>query len=406
MASARVRRALFWLPVGLAVAGTLAWLLRPQPVAVDLATLRRGPLQVVVSDEGETRVREVFVVSAPVPGFLHRVEVHAGDPVQALETVVAAIEPADPSFLDARTAAEARAAVEAAEAARAHGAAEVRRAAAEDEFARSELARQESLAAGGVASQSALDAARRHARVARAALEEARAGLAVHEADLARARARLVAPRARRERSVACDCVDVYSPVTGRVLRVLRESEGQIMAGEPILEVGDPADLEIYVDLLSTDAVHVAPGQRVIVNGWGGDAPLKGVVRRVEPFGVTRVSALGIEEQRVNVRIDLVDPRARWERLGHGFRVEPAIVLWEAEDVLRVPFSALFRDGDAWVVFVAEDGRARERRVEIGHQNGLEAEVVSGLAEGEAVVVHPSDRVEDGARLRERDGRS
>ena len=402
MDAARKRRLRFWAPLALATALVLAWLLRPQPVLVDLSEVARGPLRVVVSDEGESRVREVFVVSAPVSGFLRRIEIHAGDAVTAHETVVARIEPADPSFLDARSAAEARAGVAAAEAARAHGAAELERARAEHEYARGELARLRSLAAEGVASQSALDAAERFARVAAAAVEEARAGLAVRVSDLARARAVLTAPRARKDHEARCDCIDVYSPVTGRVLRVVRESEGNLLAGEPILEVGDPNDLEVAVDLLSTDAVHVVPGQRAWIGGWGGGRELEGVVRRVEPFAVTKISALGIEEQRVNVLIDLAKATAGAPRLGHGFRVEPAIILWESEDVLRAPFSALFRDGEEWAAFVLANGRAEQRRVTLGHQNGLEAEVLAGLAAGERVVVHPSERVAHGVRLRER----
>jgi HlyD family secretion protein len=182
----------------------------------------------------------------------------------------------------------------------------------------------------------------------------------------------------------------------------VRESEGQILAGEIILEVGDPTNLEIAADLLSSDAVQVAAGQRAIVDGWGGERALDAVVRRVEPFGITKVSALGIEEQRVNVLLDLTEPRERWRRLGHGFRVEVGIVTWEADDVTHVPFSALFRDGEAWAVFAVVDGRAALRRVTIGHENGLSAELLSGLSVGERVVVYPSDRVVDGARLVER----
>jgi HlyD family secretion protein len=398
----RARRLSLWLPLAAAVAGGIGWLLRPQAVPVDFATVERGPLRVTISDEGEARVREVFAVSAPVPGFLRRIEIHAGDTVTAYETVVAWIEPSDPSFLDARSSAEARALVHTAEAARAHGAAEVRRAEAEDEFATAEHARIVKLEAQGVASQSALDAAARHARVARAALEEARAGLAARDSELAAARARLLAPRARSAPPKACDCVAVFSPVTGTVLRVVRESEGQILAGEIILEVGDPTNLEIAAELLSSDAVKVAAGQRALVDGWGGDRVLDAVVRRVEPFGITKVSALGIEEQRVNVLLDLTEPRERWQRLGHGFRVEVSIITWEADAVAQVPYSALFRDGEAWAVFAVVDGRAALRRVKIGHENGVAAEVLSGLSVGARVVVYPSDRVVDGARLIER----
>jgi HlyD family secretion protein len=194
----------------------------------------------------------------------------------------------------------------------------------------------------------------------------------------------------------------VYSPVSGTVLRIVTESEGVVPSGAPLVEVGNPEQLEVVVDLLSADAVRVVPGQRVLIEAWGGDQPLSGRVRRVEPFGFTKVSALGIEEQRVNVRIDIQDPRERWQRLGHGYRVEPRIVLWEADDVLRVPLSALFRQGDRWAVFVERDGRAELRPVDVGQENGLEAEVRAGLEAGERVVLHPGDRVAPGARLTER----
>jgi HlyD family secretion protein len=187
------------------------------------------------------------------------------------------------------------------------------------------------------------------------------------------------------------------------VLRIVNESEGVVQSGTPLVEVGNADQLEIVVDLLSADAVRVQGGQRVIIEGWGGEQPLDGVVRRVEPFGFTKISALGIEEQRVNVVIDIKDSRDRWQRLGHGYRVEPRIVVWESADVLRVPLSALFRHGEQWAVFVERDGRAALRRVEIGQGNGLEAEVRSGLGAGDRVVLHPGDRVFPGARLAERD---
>jgi HlyD family secretion protein len=400
--NARTRRVAFWLPIALAALAALAWLLIPRPVPVDFGTVDRGPLRVAIDDEGTARVREVFTVSAPVPGFLRRVEVHAGDDAVANETVLAQIEPSDPAFLDARTAAEASALVRSAAAARDLAAAELRRSQAEEEYANGERTRLAALVAEGAASTSALDAADRLLRVTRAASEQARAGLAARVSDLDAARARLLAPAARRAAASACECVKVFAPVTGKVLRVVRESEGQILSGEPILEVGDPTRLEIVADLLSSDAVEVTPGQRAIVGGWGGGTPLDAVVRRVEPFGVTKVSALGIEEQRVNVLLDFVTPRERWGRLGHGFRVEVAIVTWEAPSVARVPFSALFRDGDAWAAFVLADGRAALRRVEIGHQNGLAAEVRAGLRVGDRVVVYPSDRVRPGVRIEAR----
>lgn len=402
MQAAMRRRLGFWIPPLLVVLGAIAWLFRPQPVAVDLSTVQRGPLLVSVSDDGETRVRDVFVVSAPVPGLMRRIELEAGDSVVAEETIVARIEPSDPAFLDRRSSAEARAALRAAEAARLHAAAEVRRVQAELDFAQAELRRYEGLATRAAVSRNDLDSARRRAETAAAALEESRAGLRVRESEVEQARARLVAPGEAADLQAACGCVLVHSPVSGQVLRILKESEGVVAAATPLVEVGDPKRLEVVVDLLSTAAVRVVPGQKVRIEAWGGAQPLDGVVRRVEPFGFTKVSALGVEEQRVNVVIDFTGDPQRWAALGHGFRVEPLIELWSAPDVLKVPLSALFRDGPDWKVFQEQDGRAVAVPVTVGHENGLEAEIVQGLEAGDRVVVHPSERVLAGSRITER----
>ena len=402
MTSASWRRLWFWLPAFIALAGALAWLFRPQPVSVDLATVERGPLQVSVSDDGETRVRDMFVVSAPLAGYMRRIELEAGDGVAAGETIVARIEPSDPSFLDRRSEAEVRAGIRASEAALVHAAAELRRAQAERDFAVTELKRYEGLAASRTISQNDLESARRRARTAEAAVDEAVAGLRVSESELERAKARLMAPGRNGDRSADCDCVTVKSPVSGRVLQVLAESEGVVASGAPLVEIGDPGKLEIVTDLLSTDAVKVRTGQRALIESWGGDHALEGVVRRVEPYGFTKISALGVEEQRVKVVIDLAEPAERWRHLGHGYRVEPRIVLWESKDVLKVPLSSLFRQGGDWAVFVSRDGRARLQTVTIGNMNGIDAEVLKGVAAGDAVVVHPSDRVSDGARIEQR----
>jgi HlyD family secretion protein len=294
---------------------------------------------------------------------------------------------------------ELRATANAAEAARANASAAVQRAQADRDFARAELERFRGLAARDTIAQNALDDAQRRERTASAALAEAKAQLAMREHEQERARAALLAPNAAGTTSGDCACVDVYTPITGRVLRVLQKSEGVVASSTPLIEVGDPAELEIVVDLLSADAVRVAPGQRVYIEGWGEPEPLNGVVQRVEPFGFTKISALGIEEQRVNVIIDFTDPPERWQRLGHGYRVEPRIVLWQSEDVLKIPLPALFRDGDAWAVFAVDGGRAALRHVKLGRDNGIEAEIVEGLEAGQEVVLHPSDRVTDGARI-------
>ena len=373
--SAQTRRLLFWLPLLLVGGLALLWLFRPQPIPVDLAVISAGPIQLTVSDEGETRVKDVFVVSAPLAGAMRRITLKAGDAVTAQKTVVARIAPSDPTFLDARSEREARAAV--------------RRAEAERDFAQAELKRYRQLAGQGVVSANDRDAAERRAQTAAAALEEARA--------------RLTAPSvARRRAGPDCDCVDVYSPVSGSVLRVLQESEAVVASGAPLIQIGNPGDLEIVVDLLSTDAVRVEPGQRVLIEAWGGGPPLNGAVRRVEPFGFTKVSALGIEEQRVNVVIDFTDPPTVWARLGHGYRVEPRIVLAEAASVLKVPQAALFREQGQWAVFVADGGRAGLRNVELGLENGLEAQVLKGLAAGERVVLQPGGRITAGVGLKPR----
>ncbi len=403
MPSSAIRRVLFWSPFVVAVVVAIAILLRPQPVPVDVVTVERGEIVVSLSEEGETRVKEVFVVSAPVPGLMRRIEVHAGDAVEAGTTVVAQIEPSDPSFLDVRSMAEAEAAVRAAEANLRFASAALQRAEAERDFADSELLRFERLAERESISANELEAARRRARIAAAAVEEARAGLRARTSELEMTKARLMEPAAARtRRDTDGDYVLVYSPVSGCVLRVVKESETVVAAGTPLIEVGDSRQLEVVVDLLSTEAVRVEPGQRVLVEAWGGGEPLQAVVHRVEPYGFTKVSALGVEEKRVKVLIELTDPPEKWERLGHGFRVQPRIVLAEAEGVLKLPRAALFRDGENWAVFIMEGEVARRRHVELGMQNSLEAEIVAGLAEGERVVLQPGDRVTEGALLEER----
>jgi HlyD family secretion protein len=359
---------------------------------------------VTVDDEGETRVRDVYVLSAPVTGRMRRIELRAGDDVTAVDTVVAELEPIDAELLDPRSEAQARADVRAAESAEALTRAEVEQAQAELDFASADVERARDLMAQGMISQRELDDAERVYRTRRAALTTALAALEMRAFQLERARAELLAPADRTRGLAECACIALRSPIDGRVLRVLQQSEGVVAAGAPLVEVGDPRDLEIVVDLLSTDAVKAEAGQRAIVDGWGGPKPLEGRVRLVEPFGFTKVSALGIEEQRVNVVIDLVSPMEEWSRLAHGYQVDVRIVLSDADDVLSVPLTALYRDGDAWAVFVAAGGRAERRHVEIGRRNGLAAEIVAGLAGGERVVVHPSDRVVHGVRLAERDG--
>jgi HlyD family secretion protein len=398
----RLRRIL-GVALGAAALLALAYVLvRPAPVPVELAEVTRGPLRVTVDEEGETRVRQRFVVAAPTSGRLLRIEFDEGDAVEAGAVVARLV----PSPLDPRDEAAAQARLEAAEAQR--SAAEARRALSEAALAqaRRDAERADLLRKAGTISAEADEQARLALTLAKEELRAAGFALdaAEHEVQAARAAlmsARTPAPRSGA-RSEACSdgsepCVDVRAPVAGEVLRVLEESERIVLAGTPLLELGDPEDIEIVVDVLSADAVRVRSGAEMIVEEWGGAAPLRAQVRRIEPSGFTKVSALGVEEQRVNVIADVVDPPGE---LGDGFRVETRIVVWEAADVVRVPGSALFRRGDAWSVFVVDGGRARRREVEVGQRGTFEAEVRAGLEPGEHVVLHPSDRVQDTARVR------
>lgn len=399
--TATQRRLALWAVLGGSVLTGLFFAFRPQAVPVDMLTVTRGELVVTVDEEGETRVRDVFVLSAPVAGRMLRVEAEAGDNVQADETVLAEIEPVDPTFLDFRSEAQAQAAVRSAESAKALAQAEVAQALAELDFARAELDRARELIIDNTISQRDLDEAEKQLKTAKAAYNTRLAALQVQNFELERAKAQLLSPT-QRDESGECECVPIVSPIDGVILRVIQESEGVVQAGEPLIEIGDPTDLEIVVDLLSADAVRVNAGQRVIIEGWGGEIPLEGRVQRVEPFGFTKVSALGIEEQRVNVIIDFVSVRDDWSRLGHGYQVNLQVVLWENADVIKLPLTALFRDGDQWAVFVDADGSAERRYIKVGRRNGLEAEITEGLDAGERVIMHPGDQVTDGVRVRMR----
>ncbi len=397
--SARGKRIIVWSIVGLAIAAGLAAAFAPRPVTVDLVTVDTGPLVVTVDEEGKTRVHDVYVLSAPVTGRLLRIDMDPGDYVAANLTILAEIEPVDPAFLDPRSEAQARAAVQAAEAAHALARAEVDEARAELEFAQAEQSRALELIVDGTISQRDLDEAQRRYKTAKAALGTARAGLQVRIFELEQAGARLLSPMQTQDRLGECDCIPITSPVPGRVLTVVNHSERVVTAGDPLIEIGDPSTLEVVVDFLSADAVRIEPGQRVIVDNWGGDEPLEGRVQRVEPFGFTKVSALGIEEQRVNVVIDFTSEPSLWRRLGHGYQVEARVVLFEQDSALTIPLTALFRVDDGWTVFVETDGRARLTSVNLGERNGLVAQVLHGIAAGTRVIAHPNDRIFDGTRI-------
>lgn len=385
----------FWLVVVLGGAGAVAWSFRPRPVAVEAAVIGRGPLATTVEDDGKTRLKARFVVSAPLAGRIARSPWHAGDPIEAGRSVLAAIEPGDPALLDARARTEATARVAAAKASREKAEAELERAVATHGLARAELERAARLSGGGSLAREEfdrLDAAERTA-AAEVKAKTSAVRIAGFDEELAKAAFVRIQPETSGDAPAR---LEILSPITGQVLRVFAESEGLVPAGAPLLEVGDPSDLEIVVDVLSSDAVRIREGAPAIVEGWGGEHPLAARVRRVEPTAFTKVSALGIEEQRVFVILDFEgDPKTR-PGLGDGFRVEARITVWSAESVLVLPLGALHRSGDRWAVFVVEDGRARCRTIEVGHFGRNTVEVTAGLDAGAAVVLYPGDRVDDG----------
>ena len=381
----------------LIVAGIVGVALWPESMEVSVVHAERGPMQVTVDEDGETRVRDRFLITAPVSGRVQRIEIEPGDMVVRGRTVVARITPAESPLLDPRTRSELQASIEAATAAVGQAKAERQRAATALERARTTLRRQQELMKAGAIAADALDAAETTVATSDDAVRAAEFTERRAESELQLARARLSAP------STSGRSVDVLSPIDGTVLKRLRESEGTVPVGEPLLEIGEPGRMEIVADLLSTDAVRVSPGAEVLIEQWGGGHTLHGRVRRVEPSGFMKVSALGVEEQRVNVVIDFMN-LAEASRLGDGYRVEVRIVLWKENDVIKVPVGALFRQGDGWAVFVVAEGRVRRQIVQLGQRNENEGQITGGLEAGATIVLHPPDTLTDGARVTVRAG--
>lgn len=388
---------------GLAIAAAFYVALKPQPVGVDVAAIARGPISVTVDEEGKTSIKDVYVVSAPIAGRVLRAPVHVGDKVEKDKTVVAVIQPPPPALIDVRSRAELEQLVHAAEAAVTLAEAELAQARSELLFAETDLVRTETLTKKEVASERALQRAKIEVETRTAAVARGLAAIALKRRELENVKARLMSPEellVQRAADSAC-CFDVKSPETGRVLRLIAESDKTVLIGTPLLEIGNPGDLEVTVELLSSDAVKVKVGAPVSIENWGGP-PLNAHVKRIDPAGFTKISALGIEEQRVKALLEFDGPASERERLGHDFRVFARISVFETQNALRVPLSALYRRGDDWAAFVVKDGRARERILKIGERNSVHAEVLAGLDEGDRIILHPSDKVEEGVAVAER----
>ena len=382
--------------LGVLVAGAIVAVIvygaLPKPIPVDVVTAQRSAMTVTVDEDGRTRVKDRYVVSTPVSGDLARLELEAGDDVKA-GSVLARIVPLSPPLLDDRSKATSEARVAVAAAARQQAAAQLERAKVAKAYAQKEVARVEDLVNSGALPRQQLDDLELRRRTAEADYTSAQfaSRVAVFEVEMVKA-------ALDGRKGTGDDHVTVEAPVDGKVLRVMRQSAGAIVSGAPLLEIGDPRALEVVVDVLTRDAVAIEPGALVYIERWGGDR-LEGTVRRIEPSAFTRMSSLGVEEQRVNVVIDLSVPEERWTALGDGYRVEARIVVWRDDDVLQVPASAVFRHGDGWAVFASTGDVVRLTPIAIGKRNGRSVQVTEGLDDGARVVVHPGAQVVDGARV-------
>jgi HlyD family secretion protein len=391
-----------WLGIGtvfLAVVALIVYGFRPQPVLVEFAKVSRAVLQVTVEEEGKTRVTDRYTVSSPVAGFARRLTLEVGNAVKKGQ-VLLLLEPPLSNVLDPRGRAEAKARVDSAQASIDAAKDKAKAAAADAGYWQNELARVKKLYTSGDTSKETYDRTLSEAQKSLATRRSAEHTIEVAQSELVAAQAALHFSAARSDG--AGEEVAIRAPVSGRVLKIIHKSEGVVNPGEALLEIGNAHSLEVVVELLSADAVRIAPGTRVLFERWGGTLPLDGRVRRVEPVAFTKISALGVEEQRVQVIVDIVSPPELWERLGAGYRVEASFILWEGKDVLQIPSSALFRYGDDWAVFTVKDNVAWRRIVKIGHRNSLAVELLSGLSDGETVIAHPDESMEDHSPVKAR----
>lgn len=382
-------------------AGAAIWSFIPAPFSVETAKVTRGTFVATIDEDGKTRVRERYIVSAPLAGRSTRIELSSGDRVSAGDEIVT-IQPSPAPFLDPRSRREAGERLGAAEAARERTKATVERATAQFDQAKRDLDRTRTLVERGVSTVQSLERDELAYRVAERELRAAE--FQDHAAEHAMKQAKALLAYYDRDAGAPSEAWKVTAPVSGVVIRVLQESETAVSPGTELVEIGDCCDLEVVVDVLSTDAVEIKPGDKVLIEHWGGPRPLQGRVRKVEPGAFTKISTLGVEEQRVNVVIDIVSPREEWSSLGDGYRIEARIAVFSVDDALIVPAGALFRSGETWSTYIVRDGRAERRDVALLRRSGGLAALTSGVAAGEDVIVYPSDSVSPGVRVSPRSG--
>ncbi len=388
---------------GLAAIGLLVFAFLPEPIKVDMIRVTQGELLVTLEGEGKTRIHDIYVVSAPIDGRVTRISSEPGDLVIAGKTIIANMYPANPQFLDKRSEIQAKADVDGAKAALALAEARVKQAQAQLDFNLADFKRTEELYKKNSLSKSALERAELSLKTLQAELETAVSNKQVMLSRLASANATLLQPN-KNESLATSNCqLCIHSPVDGRVLRILHKSESIVPVGTALVEIGDPADLEVNIEMLSTNAVKVKVGDQALIKRWGGTEDIKARVKLIEPSGFTKISALGVEEQRVNVILSFIDPIEKWQSLGDAFRVEAAIIIDRAENVLLIPLSALFRQNEIWSVFKVVDGKVVLQNVEVGRTNDRMVEIKQGLALGENIITHPGNKINEGVRVERRE---
>lgn len=403
--TAKQTKFIFKTILSLGALSLLVYAFIPERMKVDIIEVTKGDLLITMEGEGKTRIHDIYVVSTPIDGRITRIDSEPGDRVIAGKTIIANMYPANPQFLDKRSEIQAKADVQGARAALALANARVKQAKAQLEFDLLDFKRTEELFKKHTVSQSGLERAELRLKTLRAELETAESNQQVMISRLEAAKARLLQPE---ETDIAAsineeDCqICIHSPVDGRVLRILHKSESIVPVGTPLVEIGNPSDLEINIEMLSTNAVRVNVGDEALIKRWGGSEDIRAQVRVIEPSGFTKISALGVEEQRVNVILSFTDPRDKWQALGDAFRVEAAIIIERADKVIKIPLSSLFRQNELWSVFKVVDGTVVLQEVKVGHRNDRFAEIINGLNVGEKIITHPGNNVEEGIGVEQR----